>query len=66
MAQYLPTLLIGGGRVETLTTETVALASGANRRVIGVTALAQVLAPMATSGLALALPANRHRSGLAV
>jgi len=31
VGQYLPTLLIGGGRVQTLTTEAVALASGGNR-----------------------------------
>ncbi len=67
MAQYLPTLIIGGGRVATLTTEAVALAAGANRRVIGVYALAQVLAPMAAFALALAIPALvlRNRRGLA-
>src|SRR6056297_3443094 len=41
VGQYLPTLLIGGGRVPTLTTEAVALASGGDRRAIGVWALAQ-------------------------
>src|SRR5690606_540084 len=39
VGQYLPTLLIGGGRVETLTTEAVALSSGGNRRLIGAYAL---------------------------
>jgi putative thiamine transport system permease protein len=68
VAQYLPTLLIGAGRVETLTTEAVALASGANRRVIGVYALSQTLAPMLGFLLALALPALvfRHRRGLSI
>lgn len=50
---YLPTLLVGGGRVATVTTEAVALASGGNRRVIGVYALVQAFLP--TLGFALAL-----------
>lgn len=54
--QYLPTLLIGGGRVETLTTEAVALSSGGNRRLIGVWGLAQLLLPALAFVLALALP----------
>ena len=32
VAQYLPTLFIGAGRVATLTTEAVTLSSGADRR----------------------------------
>ena len=32
---YLPTLLAGGGRIETLATEAVALSSGGDRRIIG-------------------------------
>ena len=40
-----PTLLIGGGRVETLTTEAVALSSGGNRRLIGAYAMLQLLLP---------------------
>ncbi|TYK98148.1 ABC transporter permease subunit, partial [Streptococcus dysgalactiae] len=35
VAQYVPTLFVGGGRVATLTTEAVALASGGDRRVVG-------------------------------
>lgn len=54
--QYLPTLLIGGGRVETLTTEAVALSSGGNRRLIGVWGLAQLLLPALAFALALAVP----------
>lgn len=56
LGQYLPTLLIGGGRVETLTTEAVALASGGNRRLIGATAVLQLLLPALAFSLALALP----------
>ena len=66
VGQYLPTLLIGAGRVSTLTTEAVALASGGDRRLIGVHALAQALMPLAGFALALAVPAIafRHRRGL--
>lgn len=64
VGQYLPTLLIGGGRVTTLTTEAVALASGGNRRLIGTWGLAQLALPAAGFALALGLPrlvfANRR------
>ena len=65
--QYLPTLLIGAGRVATLTTEAVALASGGDRRLIGVYALAQSIMPLLGFALALAIPAVVHadRRGLA-
>ncbi|MEN3791733.1 ABC transporter permease [Fulvimarina sp. MAC3] len=45
VGQYLPTVLIGAGRLTTITTEAVALASGGNRRVIGVYALLQTIIP---------------------
>ncbi len=66
VGQYLPTLLVGGGRVATLTTEAVALAAGGDRRLIGLTALAQTAAVILPFALALALPrlAFRHRRGL--
>lgn len=54
--QYLATLLPGGGRIETLTTEAVALASGGNRRLVGATTFLQMLIPALGFGLALALP----------
>jgi putative thiamine transport system permease protein len=44
-AQYLPTLLTGGGRVPTLTTEAVALANGGSRRLVAVYALLQMVLP---------------------
>lgn len=56
VAQYLPTLLIGAGRVPTITTEAVALASGGDRRLIGIYALVQTLLPAIGFALALALP----------
>jgi putative thiamine transport system permease protein len=66
VGQYLPTLLIGGGRVVTLTTEAVALSSGGNRRIIGAYAMVQTLLPVAGFALALALPALmfRNRRGM--
>jgi putative thiamine transport system permease protein len=65
---YLPTLLIGGGRLTTITTEAVALASGGNRRVIGVYAVLQLLLPMAGFLIATCVPALlfRSRRGLQV
>ncbi|MDZ4095145.1 MAG: ABC transporter permease subunit [Paracoccaceae bacterium] len=68
VGQYLPTLLIGMGRVTTLTTEAVALASGGDRRLIGTFALAQTLVPLVGFATALILPAVlwRNRRGLAV
>ncbi|BDA86953.1 ABC transporter permease [Aureimonas sp. SA4125] len=59
--QYLPTLLIGAGRLPTITTEAVALASGGNRRVIGVTAVLQTLLPGLVFLAASLLPALLHR-----
>jgi putative thiamine transport system permease protein len=66
VGQYLPTLLIGGGRVATLTTEAVALASGGDRRAIGVYGLMQTGAALVPFALALLIPALvwRNRKGL--
>ena len=66
VGQYLPTLLVGAGRVQTLTTEAVALASGGDRRVIGVYALAQTAAVLLPFALAGAVPRVlwRRRRGL--
>lgn len=62
VGQYLPTLLIGEGRLSTITTEAVALASGNNRRVIGVYALLQTILPFLAFALAILLPAALHRN----
>ena len=56
VSQYLPTLLVGGGRVVTVTTEAVALASGGSRPLIAVHALAQILLPFAGFAAAALLP----------
>ena len=66
VAQYLPTLFLGAGRVATLTTEAVTLASGSDRRITGVYAVLQAALPFAAYLLALLLPAAmRRRRGLA-
>ncbi len=66
VGQYLPTLMLGGGRVETLTTEAVALSSGGDRRLIGATALMQMALPALGFALALGLPRLifRHRRAM--
>lgn len=56
VAQYLPTLFAGAGRVATLTTEAVTLASGADRRVTGVWAVLQALLPLVAYALAAGVP----------
>lgn len=56
IGQYLPTQLLGAGRVSTITTEAVALASGSNRRLIGVWAIVQAGLPLLGFMLAIALP----------
>jgi putative thiamine transport system permease protein len=63
---YLPTQLLGAGRVVTVTTEAVALASGGSASIIAVWAVIQALLPMLAFGLALLLPRIiwRQRSGM--
>jgi putative thiamine transport system permease protein len=63
VGQYLATLLTGAGRISTLTTEAVALASGGSRGTIAVWALLQAAIPMLGFALAIALPRFwwRHR-----
>jgi putative thiamine transport system permease protein len=66
VAQYLPTLFMGAGRIVTLTTEAVTLSSGSDRRVVGVYAVLQAALPFLAYGAALVLPAilYRNRRGL--
>ncbi|MCL7940244.1 ABC transporter permease subunit [Halomonas sp. ATCH28] len=56
IGQYLPTQLLGAGRVTTVTTEAVSLAAGGNRRVIGVWALVQAGLPLVGFIIAIGLP----------
>ena len=53
---YLPTIFAGSGRIPTLTTEAVTLASGEDRRVTAVWALLQAMLPFAAYALATGLP----------
>ena len=66
VGQYLPTLMIGGGRIETITTESVALASGGNRQYAALYGLLQLLVPLAGFTLAALIPnlVHRNRSAL--
>ena len=66
VGQYLPTVLIGAGRWPTITTEAVALASGGNRRIIGVYAFVQMLLPFVGFAMATLIPAFvfRNRSDM--
>ena len=61
LAQYVPTLFAGAGRTPTLTTEAIALASGGDRRVVGVYAFLQSILPLLVYGAALAAPALVYR-----
>jgi len=62
VGQYLPTVLIGAGRLVTITTEAVALGAGGNRRVIGIYAFLQMLLPFLGFALAALVPALLFRN----
>jgi putative thiamine transport system permease protein len=61
IAQYLPTLMIGAGRLPTVTTEAVALAAGGDRRVLGAFALIQSALPIVAFVAAAWIPAILYR-----
>lgn len=62
VAQYLPTLFAGTGRITTLTTEMVTLTSGADRRILGVYATLLSLLPALMYLAAAATPAILFRN----
>lgn len=66
VGEYLPTIFIGAGRFATLTTEAVSLASGGDRRLVGLFAFLQAALPLAGFLIAVGLPAwvYRHRRGM--
>ena len=68
IGQYLPTVLVGGGRLTTITTEAVQLAAGGNRRTVAVYAFLQTLLPFLAFLVAAIVPAwlFRKRRGLSV
>ncbi|PQJ92669.1 thiamine ABC transporter permease [Aliivibrio sifiae] len=53
LAQYLPTQMLGAGRIMTLTTEAVALSSGFDRRITALYGLWQALLPFIFFSLAI-------------
>ncbi|MGP8304712.1 ABC transporter permease [Vibrio sp. YIC-376] len=55
LAQYLPTLVLGAGRISTITTEAVALSSGFDRRVTAIYAICQALLPLIFFSFAILL-----------
>ncbi len=62
VAQYLPTLFLGAGRIATLTTEAVTLSTSSDRRIVGVYGSLQAAVPFLAYGLAFAIPALVHRN----
>jgi putative thiamine transport system permease protein len=60
-SQYLPTLLVGGGRLNTVTTEAVSLANGASRRTSAVYALIQMLLPAIAFSLIWLISRRKNR-----
>lgn len=66
LSLYLPTLIVGGGRMETLTTEAVAMSAGLNRRWIGLVSLAQMAGLAVVFFVAWGWPRvqHRHRRGM--
>lgn len=66
LVQYLPTLFVGAGRFETITTEAVNLATGSDRRMMAGMALMQQLLPLIVFAAATLIPAFhfRHRRAM--
>ncbi|MCV2875677.1 ABC transporter permease subunit [Rhodobacteraceae bacterium XHP0102] len=62
IAQYLPTLFLGGGRVASLTTEAVALASGGDRRITGVYGSLKAAVPLLAYLAAFLIPRTIWRN----
>jgi len=56
LAQYLPTVFLGGGRIETLTTETLTRFSGGDKRILGAQALLLLMVALLVFGIAQRLP----------
>jgi putative thiamine transport system permease protein len=62
VAQYLPTMFLGAGRIATLTTEAVTLSTSSDRRLVGVYGSLQAAVPFLGYGLAFLIPAILHRN----
>jgi putative thiamine transport system permease protein len=63
---YLPTIVAGAGRINTLATETIALASGGDRRTLGVVAITLAILPFVAlfGAFLISAAAAKHRRGL--
>lgn len=61
LAQYLPTIFIGAGRIDTLTTETLTRFAGGDKRLLGAQTLVLVLLAFAVYLLAQRLPQILYR-----
>jgi putative thiamine transport system permease protein len=61
VAQFLPTLFAGGGRFATLTTETLSLAGGGDRRIVGLFGFTLAALPFVGFALALGVSGWRFR-----
>lgn len=66
IGQYLATVFAGAGRIATVTTEALTLASGANRSTVAVLGFVQSFVPLLCYGLALLVPRMlfRNRRGM--
>lgn len=62
IAQYLATVFAGAGRIATITTDALTLASGADRSTIGVLGFAQSILPLLCYALALMIPRLTFRN----
>jgi putative thiamine transport system permease protein len=60
VAQYLPTLYVGAGRLATVTTEAVTLAAGGQRSLMSAYAVLQMLLPVLAFALAAGLGRPRQ------
>lgn len=61
VAQYLATIFAGAGRIDTLATDAVALATGGDRRLVGAYAFLQAALPFAAFALAALAPVRGTR-----
>lgn len=62
LAQYLPTLFVGAGRVETLTTETLTRFAGGDKRLLGAQTLVLLVVALGAYTLAQRLPHIFYRN----
>jgi putative thiamine transport system permease protein len=65
LSLYLPTVLMGGGRIATLATEAIALSSGGDRRIVGVYGTSLALVIWAGFFAAYGIARRRARPALA-